>query len=301
MTLRYTIQYTHNGSEIADPDYVDVALDSTTMVKSKTVNLYTCDERIREITGTLSNDLDDYVITFTYAKNGGSVEKPDGSIKIPGKDGQVDTDDDLIVKPDGNGNPTGKIDPDTGDVTITDPDGADVSVPGANPPATREDIKVPEGTVIKPDGTIILPDGKDGVTPDGTIPGGSTVDPDGTIRYKYTIRYVDRKNGSELRQSTAVMVAKDDTVTIDAKPINGYSVDKESVTVTGGDGNYTITFTYDKLATGGNTGGSSGGGSTGGGRRCLWRWRRLLWRRLLQAHNEAWQQRRQRFYSDSGE
>lgn len=105
VTLRYTIQYTHNGSEIADPDYVDVALDSTTMVKSKTVNLYTCDERIREITGTLSNDLDDYVITFTYAKNGGSVEKPDGSIKIPGKDGQVDTDDDLIVKPDGNGTP----------------------------------------------------------------------------------------------------------------------------------------------------------------------------------------------------
>lgn len=47
-------------------------------------------------------------------------------------------------------------------MTITDPDGADVSVPGANPPATREDIKVPEGTVIKPDGTIILPDGKDG-------------------------------------------------------------------------------------------------------------------------------------------
>ena len=267
VTLRYTIQYTHNGSEIADPDYVDVELGGTKMVKSKTVNLYTCDERIREITGTLSNDLDDYVITFTYAKNGGSVEKPDGSIKIPGKDGQVDTDDDLIVKPDGNGTPTGTIDPDTGDVTITNPGGADVSVPGANPPATREDIKVPEGTVIKPDGTIILPDGKDGETPGGgTIPGGSTVDPDGTIRYKYTIRYVDRQNGSELRWSTSVMVAKGDTVTIDAKPINGYSVDKESVTVTGGDGNYTITFTYDKLATGGNTGGgSSGGGNTGGG------------------------------------
>ena len=266
VTLRYTIQYTHNGSEIADPDYVDVALDSTTMVKSKTVNLYTCDERIREITGTLSNDLDDYVITFAYAKNGGSAENPDGSIKVPGKDNRLDTEDDLIVKPDGNGTPTGTINPDTGDVTITDPDGADVSVPGANPPATRGDIKVPEGTVIKPDGTIILPDGKDGETPGGgTIPGGSTVDPDGTIRYKYTIRYVDRQNGSELRQSTFKMVAKDDTVTIDAKPINGYSVDEESVTVTGGDGNYTITFTYDKLATGGNTGGSSGGGSTGGG------------------------------------
>lgn len=266
VTLRYTIQYTHNGSEIADPDYVDVELGGTKVVKSKTVNLYTCDERIREITGTLSKDLDDYVITFTYAKNGGSVEKPDGSIKVPGKDNRLDTEDDLIVKPDGSGNPTGKIDPDTGDVTITNPGGADVSVPGANPPATREDIKVPEGTVIKPDGTIILPDGKDGETPGGTIPGGSTVDPDGTIRYKYTIRYVDRQNGSELRQSTFKMVAKGDTVTIDAKPINGYSVDKESVTVTGGDGNYTITFTYDKLATGGNTGGgSSGGGSTGGG------------------------------------
>lgn len=267
VTLRYTIQYTHNGSEIADPDYVDVELGGTKMVKSKTVNLYTCDERIREITGTLSNDLDDYVITFTYAKNGGSVENPDGSIKVPGKDNRLDTEDDLIVKPDGNGNPSGTIDPDTGDVTITNPGGADVSVPGANPPATREDIKVPEGTVIKPDGTIILPDGKDGETPGGgTIPGGSTVDPDGTIRYKYTIRYVDRQNGSELRQSTVKMVAKDDTATIDAKPINGYSVDKESVTVTGGDGNYTITFTYDKLATGGNTGGgSSGGGSSGGG------------------------------------
>ena len=244
VTLRYTIRYTHNGSEIADPDYVDVELDGTRMVKSKAVNLYTCDERIREITGTLSGDLNAYVITFTYAKNGGSAEKPDGSIKVPGKDNRLDTDDDVIVRPDDNGKPTGKIDPDTGDVTIN-PGGADVSVPGANPPATREEIKVPEGTVIKPDGTIILPDGKDGVTPGGgTIPGGSTVDPDGTIHYKYTIRYVDRQNGSELCPSTSVMVAKGYTVIIDAKAFNGYSVDKESVTVTGGEGDYTITFTY---------------------------------------------------------
>lgn len=199
------------------------------------------DKNGNEVSGPAIIDPDGSIVNPDPGK---PRQDADGNIKVPGKDNRLDTDDDVIVRPDDNGKPTGKIDPDTGDVTIN-PGGADVSVPGANPPATREEIKVPEGTVIKPDGTIILPDGKDGVTPGGgTIPGGSTVDPDGTIRYKYTIRYVDRQNGSELRQSTSVMVAKDDTVTIDAKPINGYSVDKESVTVIGGDGNYTITFTY---------------------------------------------------------
>ena len=55
------------------------------------------------------------------------IQKPDGTIILPGKDGNTGTDDDIIVKPNGD-KPAGRIDED-GNVTITAPDGADVTIP----------------------------------------------------------------------------------------------------------------------------------------------------------------------------
>lgn len=190
----------------------------------------------------------------------------DHSIIIPGKDGFIDPPhdkDNLIVKPDGNGNQTGSIDNSTGDTTITAPDGADVSVPGKNPPDTRADIKLPQGTVIKPDGTIILPDDKNGKDENGgTIPGGSEIDPDGVVTYRYTVVYLDSSNNA-LRAPTFLKLKAGESDTVTAPEITGYTIsgsNSKTVTAKAGD-TYTITFTYTKNNTSG--GGSSGGGGGG--------------------------------------
>ena len=176
---------------------------------------------------------------------------PDGTIVIPGADGKTDTKDDVIVQPDGN-KPAGEI-KDNNDVEITNPDGADISIPGANPPDSRNEIKVPEGTIIKPDGTIILPNGKDGADSSGNvIPGGSEIDPDGTITYAYTVKFAGVERADE---TVKVAAGKEETIT--APHINGYNVDKQIVAVVGGDGNYTITFTYTRASSGGGGGGGS--------------------------------------------
>lgn len=178
----------------------------------------------------------------------------DNSIIIPGKDGFIDPPNDvdnLIVKPDGNGHQTGSIDKGTGNTTITAPDGADVSIPGTNPPDTRADIKLPEGTVIKPDGTIILPDGKDGKDDTGgTIPGGSEIDKDGVVTYKYTVVYLD-ENDRALERPTYVNIKTDGTKTVRALTIPGYTVvgdaSKEVTARPKDPSNYTITFKYEKV------------------------------------------------------
>ena len=190
----------------------------------------------------------------------------DNSIVIPGKDGYIDAPydkDNLIVKPDGNGNTTGSVDNATGNTTITAPDGANVSIPGNNPPDTRTEIKLPQGTVIEPDGTITLPDDKDGEIPGGgstgggTIPGGSTIKPDGTICFVYTVthKYIGE---SSKDHTDKVTVENGKPYTFQADNTSGYTADKSSVAVTGGDGNYNIVITYTK-----NTGSSGGGGGGG--------------------------------------
>lgn len=178
----------------------------------------------------------------------------DNSIIIPGKDGFIDPPNDgdnLIVKPDATGGETGRIDPDTGDTTITAPDGADVSIPGTNPPNTRADIKLPEGTVIKPDGTIILPGDKDGKDDNGgTIPGGSEIDKDGVVTYRYTVVYLG-ENDRALERPTYVNIKTGETRTVHALTIPGYNVVgaaiKEVTARPKDPSNYTITFKYEKV------------------------------------------------------
>ena len=214
-----------------------------------------------EVTGPATIDPDGNV--EPGKKDDPKKDDADNSIIIPGKDGFIDpphNEDNLIVKPDGNGNATGSINNGTGNTTITNPDGADVSIPGKNPPDTRAEIKLPQGTVIKPDGTIILPDDKNGKDENGgTIPGGSEIDPDGIVTYRYTVVYLDSSN-TALRAPTFLKLKAGESDTVTAPAITGYTIsgsDSKTVTAKAGD-TYTITFTYTKNNT-------SGGGSSGGG------------------------------------
>lgn len=217
-----------------------------------------------EVTGPATIDPDGNV--EPGKKDDPKKDDADNSIIIPGKDGFIDpphNKDNLIVKPDGNGNQTGSIDNSTGDTTITAPDGADVSVPGKNPPDTRADIKLPQGTVIKPDGTIILPDDKNGKDENGgTIPGGSEIDPDGVVTYRYTVVYLDSSNNA-LRAPTFLKLKAGESGDVTAPAITGYTVSGNATkTVTGKAGDtYTVTFIYTKNSSGG---GSSSGGGGGG-------------------------------------
>ena len=216
-----------------------------------------------EVTGPATIDPDGNV--EPGKKDDPKKDDTDNSIIIPGKDGFIDPPhdkDNLIVKPDGNGNQTGSIDNSTGDTTITAPDGADVSIPGKNPPDTRADIKLPQGTVIKPDGTIILPDDKNGKDENGgTIPGGSEIDPDGVVTYRYTVVYLDSSNNA-LRAPTFLKLKAGETGNVTAPEITGYTVSgsaTKTVEAKAGD-TYTVTFIYTKNSTGG--GSSSGGGDS---------------------------------------
>ena len=112
----------------------------------------------------------------------------------------------------------GRIDEDR-NVTITDPDGADVTFPGKNP----ENVKLPIGTVITPNGEVTL---------------------------TYTLKYVDDK-GKELETAELVQIKLGETKKVKALSINGYNLKGEAVkSITGAlstDLNdYIITFTYEK-------------------------------------------------------
>lgn len=162
------------------------------------------------------------------------VQKPDGTIVLPGKDGVIGTgNDDITIAPAGPNQPAGRIDED-GNVTITNPSGADVNIPGSNP----ADFKVPNGTVIKPNGDMTL---------------------------LYTIRYVDC-SGTEIKTATVKPVQRGISETVEAATITGYTVSGAATQTASGEvsanlANYTITFNYTKNSTGG---GSSGGGGGGG-------------------------------------
>lgn len=170
------------------------------------------------------------------ADNTKPVQKPDGTIVLPGQNGVIGTgDDDITIAPAGPNQPAGRIDED-GNVTITNPSGADVNIPGSDP----ADFKVPNGTVIKPNGDMTL---------------------------LYTIRYVDG-SGTEIKTATVKPVQRGIPETVEAATITGYTVSGEATKTASGAvsanlADYTITFTYTKNSTGG--GSSSGGGGGGGG------------------------------------
>jgi len=116
-------------------------------------------------------------LTFTPSNPTHNVifvyERTDGAVVLPGTDNKIGGEDDVIVKPDGGkdledvDNPAGSVKVPTGETgTVTRPDPSDPNHPNGK----KEDIKVPEGTIVKPDGTIELPDGGGTINPDNKLP-----------------------------------------------------------------------------------------------------------------------------------
>ena len=107
----------------------------------------------------------------------------DGSIELPGKDGSMTTPkDNVLVTPDNH--PIGNLDKKNDGSVEVKGDGATVNRPKdpTHPEQGKENIKVPEGTIVKPDGTIILPDGGGTINPSDKLPDST---PNGYISVVY--------------------------------------------------------------------------------------------------------------------
>ena len=124
---------------------------------------------------------------------------PDGSIELPGKDGKLDGNngeekDNVIVTPDSKDGLEGPKD--DGSVEVKPDHDATVIRPHPAPtkPDTKEEIKVPAGTVILPDGTIKLP------APDNTeIKPGDKI-PETTTTYVTVTFEAGNGTGSTIKQ-----------------------------------------------------------------------------------------------------
>ena len=149
------------------------------------------------------------ILSAVWAKG-----NPDGSIELPGKDGKLDGNngeekDNVIVTPDSKDGLEGpkddgsvEVKPDH-DATVTRPDPTDPNYPNGN---AKEDIKVPEGTIIKPDGTIILPEPK----PNGTEVGPDQPFPDDAGTYA-TVTF---KAGIGTGNTVKMVVEKDTEINL---------------------------------------------------------------------------------------
>lgn len=118
---------------------------------------------------------------------------PDGSVELPGQDGKLpapEEKDNVTVTPDKPG--TIKPQPD-GSVKVDGGPGT-VERPKTDPDQGKEEIKVPDGTIVKPDGTIELPKNPDG-TGGGTIEPGDKL-PDNVPTGYHTVTYTDGANNS---------------------------------------------------------------------------------------------------------
>ena len=92
----------------------------------------------------------------------------DGSITVPGPNGKLGDDDDVTVRPNGEGGKPAWREDKSG---VNVPDGGKVEYPG------DKVIVPPNGSWVKPDGTIVLPDDKtiDPVNPEKPIEGYVTI------------------------------------------------------------------------------------------------------------------------------
>ena len=158
---------------------------------------------------------------------------PDGSIELPGKDGKLEAPDDkdnVIVTPDSKDGLEGPKD--DGSVEVKPDHEATVTRPDPDPtkPDTKEDVKVPAGTVILPDGTIKLP------APDNTeIKPGDKI-PDQTTDYATvtfeagagtgnTIKQLVQKNSKINLLDESTFTAPDNHFFVGWKDVDGKSYD----------------------------------------------------------------------------
>ena len=104
-------------------------------------------------------------VTFFY-------DRADGSAVVPGEDTKFGTEDDVIIKPNGDKLPTVNA-----DKSVNVPNGAEVVTPNGT-------VIPPNGSIVKPDGTIVAPDANGKTDP------GVTIDPSNPDSAKATYLYV---------------------------------------------------------------------------------------------------------------
>ena len=154
------------------------------VVKGDTVSILDCPFTWagHQFVNWMGTDNKEYASGANYTAGDNNLElhaqwvkvNDDGSIELPGKDGSMTTPkDNVLVTPDNH--PIGNLDKkNDGSVEVKD-DGATVNRPKdpGQPDQGKENIKVPEGTIVKPDGTIILPNNGGTINPDGKLPGAT--------------------------------------------------------------------------------------------------------------------------------
>ena len=144
-------------------------------------------------------------VTFFY-------DRADGSAVVPGEDTKFGTEDDVIIKPNGDKLPTVNA-----DKSVNVPNGAEVVTPNGT-------VIPPDGSIVKPDGTIVAPDDKGNTNP------GVTIDPSNPDSAKATYLYVKYlANGGKgevptqfFKKGTGITLATNN-LTADNKTANGWN------------------------------------------------------------------------------
>lgn len=172
-----TVEYKYNGYDLATDKKINANTGEANSIDIPAFDGYTAstydfkDGSAVKVTGSGINGAD--TVSVTPAEKTATLTitytRPDGSVVLPGKDhafASPKDKDNVIVTPD---KPNGTLDgpKDDGSVEVKR-DEATVTRPDPQNPGKKEDIKVPEGTIVKPAGTIILPEPK---------PSGTTINP----------------------------------------------------------------------------------------------------------------------------
>lgn len=144
-------------------------------------------------------------VTFFY-------DRADGSAVVPGEDTKFGTEDDVIIKPNGDKLPTVNA-----DKSVNVPNGAEVVTPNGT-------VIPPNGSIVKPDGTIVAPDANGKTDPGVTI---DPSNPDSSNASYLYVKYLANGGKGEIptqffKKGTEITLATN-SLTADNKTANGWN------------------------------------------------------------------------------
>ena len=184
----------HDGYILSGYQIGDGAGQKQTITKDQAANFV--------LTHTFTADTN---VTFFY-------DRADGSAVVPGEDTKFGTEDDVIIKPNGDKLPTVNS-----DKSVNVPSGAEVVTPNGT-------VIPPDGSIVKPDGTIVAP-GANGKTDPGV-----TIDPSNpdssNASYLY-VKYLANGGKGEVptqffKKGTEITLAANN-LTAENKTANGWN------------------------------------------------------------------------------
>lgn len=225
------IELVYQINDGKSPDEVTVKV-----VKGDTVSILDCPFTWagHQFVNWMGTDNKEYASGANYTAGDNDLElhaqwvkiNDDGSIELPGKDGSMTTpEDNVLVTPDKpNGTVTkqpdgsAKVEGNSGTVNRPkDPDHLDQG---------KENIKVPEGTIVKPDGTIILPDNGGTINPGDKFPGAT---PNGYISVVYKANGGNGEDVIDLIKNGQPINARTNTFTKGSQTFTGWNTAENGV------------------------------------------------------------------------